>query len=181
MDQHVRDTLSDRKCRGSYERVAAALKLINLPATELARFFEQVALTAMVRNGDGHLKNFGVLYSGPDDVRLAPMFDVVTTSIYKYQRFDGGPELEDHTMALKLFAGAKGSKTYPSAKDLLDFGRRVCGVSDPAAVIQRIAQGMVQALAKCRTDRRIAAPLHAQMSAAWQAGLLLARELVRGG
>lgn len=180
MGQHVRDTLSDRKYHGSYERIAAALKLINLPATELARFFEQVALTAMVRNGDGHLKNFGVLYSGPDDVRLAPMFDVVTTSIYKYQRFEGGPELEDHTMALKLFAGAKGSKIYPHAKDLLDFGRRVCGVSDPATVIQRIAQGMAQALAKCRTDQRIAAPLHDQMNAAWQSGLLLARELARG-
>lgn len=181
MGQHVRDTLSDRKYHGSYERVAAALKLINLPATELARFFEQVAFTAMVRNGDGHLKNFGVLYSSVDDVRLAPMFDVVTTSIYKYQRFEGGPELEDHTMALKLFAGAKGSKIYPHAKDLLDFGRRVCGVSDPAAVIQRIAQGMSQALAKCRTDRRIAAPLHELMSAAWQSGLLLAREVGRGG
>ena len=84
-------------------------------------------------------------------------------------------------MALKLFAGAKGSKTYPRAKDLLDFGRRVCGVSDPAAVIQRIAQGMAQALAKCRTDHRIAAPLHDQMTAAWQPGLLLAQETVRGG
>ena len=181
MGQHVRDTLSDRKYHGSYERIAAALKLINLPATELARFFEQIALTAMVRNGDGHLKNFGVLYSSVDDVRLAPMFDVVTTSIYKYQRFEGGPELEDHTMALKLFAGAKGSKSYPHAKDLLDFGRRVCGVSDPAAAIQRIAQGMSQALAKCRTDPRIAAPLHDQMSAAWQAGLVLARDVARGG
>lgn len=181
MGQHVRDTLSDRKYHGSYERIAAALKLVNLPATEMARFFEQVALTAMVRNGDGHLKNFGVLYSGRDDVRLAPLFDVVTTSIYKYQRFDGGPELEDHTMALKLFAGNKGSKSYPHAKDLLDFGRRVCGVSDPAAVVQRIAQGMAQALAKCRTDHRVAAPLHDQMKAAWQPGLLLAREVARGG
>jgi len=109
------------------------------------------------------------------------MFDVVTTSIYKYQRFEGGPELEDNTMALKLFAGAKGSKTYPRAKDLMDFGRRVCGVSDPAAVIHRIAQGMSQALAKSRIDHRIAVLLHDQMSAAWQSGLLLAREVGRGG
>lgn len=181
MGQHVHDALSDRKYHGSYERVAAALKLINLPGAELARFFEQVAFTAMVHNGDGHLKNFGVLYSGVDDVRLAPMFDVVTTSIYKYQRFEGGPELEGHTMALKLFAGAKGSKIYPYAKDLLNFGRRVCGVSDPAAVIQRIAQGMAQALAKCSADHRIAAPLHAQMSAAWQSGLMLAGAVTRGG
>lgn len=181
MGQRVRDMLSDRKYHGSYERIATALKLINLPGIELARFFEQVAFTAMVHNGDGHLKNFGVLYSSIHDVRLAPMFDVVTTSIYKYQRFEGGPELEDHTMALKLFAGAKGSKIYPYAKDLLDFGRRVCGVSDPAAVIQRIAQGMTQALLKCRADRRIAVQLYEQMSTAWKSGLGLAREVTRGG
>ncbi len=180
MGQRVRDTFSDRKYHGSYERIVTALKLINLPDTELARFFEQVAFTAMVRNGDGHLKNFGVLYSGVDDVRLAPMFDVVSTSIYKYQRYDGGPELEDSTMALKLFAGAKESKAYPSAKDLLDFGRRVCGISNPRVVIERIAQGMAQALAKCRTDHRISKQLHDQMGAAWEPGLVLAKEIARG-
>lgn len=180
MGQRVRDTFSDRKYHGSYERIVTALKLINLPNAELERFFEQVVFTAMVRNGDGHLKNFGVLYSGVDDVRLAPMFDVVSTSIYKYQRYDGGPELEDHTMALKLFAGSRGSKIYPSPGDLLDFGRRVCGVSNPRAVIERIAQGMAQALATCRTDHRISTQLHDQMSAAWEPGLILAKEIARG-
>lgn len=179
MGQRVRDVLSDRKYHGSYERIASALKLINLPNAELARFFEQVAFTAMVRNGDGHLKNFGVLYSGVDDVRLAPLFDAVSTAIYKYQRYDGGPELEDHTMALKLFAGSKESKVYPSPAELLDFGRRVCGVSNPRAVIERIAQGMTQTLAQCRIDHRISAQLHAQMSSAWEPGLVLAREIAR--
>ena len=180
MGQRVRDTLSDRKYHGSYERIATVLKLINLPDAELARFFEQVAFTVMVRNGDGHLKNFGVLYSGVYDVRLAPMFDVVTTSIYTYQRYEGGPALEDHTMALRLFAGSKGSKVYPSPRELFDFGRRICGVTNPSAVIERIAQGMAQALAKCRNDRRIAAPLYEQMKSAWEPGLVLAQEIARG-
>jgi serine/threonine-protein kinase HipA len=180
MGQRVRDTLSDRKYHGSYERVVAALKLINLPDAELRHFFEQVAFMAMVRNGDGHLKNFGVLYSSNDDLRLAPMFDVVSTSIYKYQRYDGGPELEDHTMALKLFAGSKGSKVYPSAAELLDFGRRICGVSDPKAVVERIAQGMTQTLSICRNDRRISANLHSQINSAWEQGLILAKEIARG-
>ena len=175
MGQRVRDALSDRKYRGSYERIATALKLINLPDAELARFFEQVAFTAMVRNGDGHLKNYGVLYSSVDDVRLAPMFDVVTTSIYKYHRFEGGPELEDHTLALKLFAGPKASKMYPLPQELLDFWRRVCGVADPKAVIERIAQGMAQTLGKCRADRRTPAQLRSQMVTAWQPGLALTK------
>jgi len=179
MGQRVRDVLSDRKYHGSYERVASALKLINLPDAELARYFEQVAFTAMVRNGDGHLKNFGVLYSGVDDVRLAPLFDVVSTAIYKYQRFEGGPELEDHTMALKLFAGSKGSKVYPSPAELLDFGRRVCGVAAPRVVIERIAHGMAQALAECRNDHRISVQLYDQMRHAWEPGLVLAQEVAR--
>ena len=179
MGQRVRDMLSDRKYHGSYERIASVLKLINLPNAELARFFEQVAFMVMVRNGDGHLKNFGVLYSDIDDLRLAPMFDVVSTAIYKYQRYDGGPALEDHTMALKLFAGPKGAKVYPSPSDLLDFGRRVCGVSDPRAVVERIAQGMSQTLTICRNDHRISADLHAQMSAVWEPGLVLSKEIAR--
>lgn len=179
MGRRVRDTLSDRKYHGSYELVASALKVINLPDAELARFFEQVAFTVMVRNGDGHLKNFGVLYNHVEEPRLSPMFDVVTTSIYKYQRYDGGPELEDHTMALKLFAGPKGSKVYPSPDELLDFGRRICGVADPRAVIERIAQGMAQALARCSDDPRISTQVHAQVSSAWEPGFVLAKEIAR--
>lgn len=179
MGRRVRDTLSDRKYHGSYELVASALKVINLGSAELARFFEQVAFTIMVRNGDGHLKNFGVLYNHVEEPRLSPMFDVVTTSIYKYQRYDGGPELEDHTMALKLFAGPKGSKVYPSPDELLDFGRRICGVADPRAVIERIAQGMAQALARCSDDPRISTQVHAQVSSAWEPGFVLAKEIAR--
>lgn len=179
MGRRVRDLLSDRKYHGSYEQMAQALRAINLPAPQLARFFEQLAFMVMVRNGDGHLKNFGVLYSDAEHVRLAPMFDVVTTAIYTYQRYEGGPALEDHTMALRLFAGGRGTKTYPLPADLLDFGRRVCGVASPGAVVERIAQGMSQALAQCATDARIPAALHAQMAQAWERGLLLAREVAR--
>lgn len=180
MGQRVRDALSDRKYHGSYERIVSALKLINLPDAELARFFEQIAFMVMVRNGDGHLKNFGVLYDSDVGLRLAPMFDVVSTSIYKYQRYDGGPALEDHTMALKLFSGSKGSKVYPSPAELLDFGRRVCGVSNPKAVIERIAQGMTQTLAKSRSDHRISAQLYDHVKGAWETGLALAQEIARG-
>lgn len=46
-------------------------------------FFAALALSLMVRNGDAHLKNFGVLYSSPvGTVSLAPGYDVVTTTTY---------------------------------------------------------------------------------------------------
>jgi serine/threonine-protein kinase HipA len=40
-------------------------------------------LSVLVRNGDAHLKNFGVLYASPaGPMALAPVYDVVTTTVY---------------------------------------------------------------------------------------------------
>lgn len=167
----VRDALSDRKYQGSYQRIAELLRQLQLPRDNLFRFFDQVAFLAMVRNGDAHLKNFGLLYRSAEDIWLAPMFDVVTTAIYPYARYDGGPPLEDNTMALKLFAGRHQTKTYPTTGELLRFGRGVCGVDKPGEVLERAAQGMLKTLADAHGDERIPKPLLADMSAAWEKGL----------
>ena len=167
----VRDVLSDRKYQGSYQRVAELLRQLQLHSDNLHRFFQQVAFSVMVRNGDAHLKNFGVLYRNAADIWLAPMFDVVTTSIYTYTRYPGGPELEDRTLALKLFAGKHQSRAYPTTQDLHDFGRKVCGVSQPARVLQAIAQAMSQTLEAAQNDARVPAALLGQMRAAWEQGM----------
>jgi serine/threonine-protein kinase HipA len=171
----VRDILSDRKYQGSYQRVAELLRQLQLHADNLHRFFQQVAFSVMVHNGDAHLKNFGVLYRSGAEVWLAPMFDVVTTSIYKYARYPGGPELEDRTLALKLFAGRHQSKAYPTREELLDFGRRVCGVSQPARVLEAIAQAMHQTLEDAEGDTRMRTGFLAQMRGAWEEGMEYAR------
>ncbi|MDD2317390.1 MAG: HipA domain-containing protein, partial [Desulfobacterales bacterium] len=45
--------------------------------------FSTLALSVMLRNGDAHLKNFGVLYTDPMGVvELAPVYDLVTTTAY---------------------------------------------------------------------------------------------------
>lgn len=171
----VRDILSDRKYHGSYQRVADLLRQLQLHSDNLHRFFEQVAFSIMVRNGDAHLKNFGVLYRNAAEVWLAPMFDVVTTSIYTYTQYQGGPELEDHTLALKLFAGKHQTKAYPTQDELYDFGRSVCGVKQPAQVLEKIAQSMRETLTDAKGDDRIPTSLLAKMQVAWEAGLAYAR------
>jgi len=171
----VRDILSDRKYQGSYQRVAELLRQFQLHSSNLHRFFEQVAFSIMVRNGDAHLKNFGLLYRSREDVWLAPMFDVVTTSIYKYTQSPGGPELEDRTLALKLFAGKHQTKAYPTTDELVDFGRRVCGVAQPADVIGRIADAMGKTLDEAKGDARVTAALWEQMAQAWEEGRAHAR------
>lgn len=125
----------------------------------------------MVRNGDGHLKNFGVLYSSIDDCRLAPMFDVVTTSIYRDTRYEGGPELEDRTLALKLFAGRHETRAYPTTEELLRFGSAICGVAKPAFVLARISDAMTRTLNEAAGDYRIPKELLSAMTAAWHGGI----------
>lgn len=75
-----------RKYAGSYERIAKSLKDFvsgeHLPGAR-RQFFATLVLSAMVRNGDAHLKNFGVLYPSPKGpVSMAPVYDIVTTTAY---------------------------------------------------------------------------------------------------
>lgn len=175
MGLSVRDTLSDRKYQGSYETVAQVLKALSLPAVDLARFFEQVAFSVMVRNGDAHLKNFGVGYDEAWGARLAPMYDVVTTAIYRYQRWQGAEEEEDRTLALRLFAGRGQSRAYPTTEELQRFGRQVCGVAQPAPVLARIADALGDTLTEAWQDARMAPALLADMAAMWQRGMGYAR------
>jgi serine/threonine-protein kinase HipA len=163
----VLDRLSTRKYEGSYEDVARVIGLLlSSPDDSLHRFFEQLAFSVMVRNGDAHLKNFGLLYDTSDDAQLAPMFDVVTTAIYEYERASGVLDV-DRTLALKL----NKSNAYPTTKELVDFGKVHCRVSSPQEVIERIAEGMSQTLVKTSQDDRIGKALHQKMALAWEPGL----------
>ena len=75
-----------QKYSSTYERVARSIKdFVSPEFRQIAReqFFAALVLSCMVRNGDAHLKNFGVLYERPGaPVVLAPVFDVVTTVAY---------------------------------------------------------------------------------------------------
>lgn len=170
----LRDTLSDRKYQGSYQAIAELLKQLQLPCENLQRFFEQVAFSVMVRNGDAHLKNFGLLYRSAADAWLAPMYDVVTTSIYRYTRYEGGPELEDKTMALKLLRGRRQTRAYPTSDELMAFGGSICSVAKPETVMQNIAQAMTETLQQAKHDERIPSALRSAMSTAWEAGMAYA-------
>lgn len=166
----VRDILSNRKYQGSYQRIAELMRQLQLHSDNLQRFFEQVAFSVMVRNGDAHLKNFGLLYRSADNIWLAPIFDVVTTSIYTYTQYAGGPELQDRTLALKLFAGKNQTRAYPSKKELEDFGQRVCGITQPARTLERIAQAMHDTMKKTAGDERVPEFLRTKMAGAWEWG-----------
>src|SRR5207245_1930672 len=75
---------TDEKYRGSYETSVlkrfAQFGASSEPLGDLEKLFTLTALNCALRNGDAHLKNFGILYEevlGP--ARLAPVYDLVTT------------------------------------------------------------------------------------------------------
>src|SRR3989441_10629879 len=100
---------TDEKYRGSYETsvMKRFKQFANSPAVlaDGEKLFTLIALNCSLRNGDAHLKNFGIVY---DDVlgeaRLAPVYDLVTTSIY----------LPKDSLALTL----NGTPQWPDSKVL---------------------------------------------------------------
>lgn len=126
---------TDEKYRGSYE--TSIMKRFTQFANslhageDLERLFILIALNCALRNGDAHLKNFGIVYDDVEgEARLAPVYDLVTTSAY----------LPKDGMALTL----NGTTRWPSTKELRLLGETRMGGS-PARVreiLGRIADAM---------------------------------------
>lgn len=140
------DEYGHYKYGGSYEAIPAIIEAYCGPnaAESKQRFFEYFAASCMMRNGDAHMKNFGLLYESPDSadgVRLSPMYDVVTTSVYDRVNERTGRVTQDRELALRL----NKSKEYPDRRALVAFGHR-CNVLKPERVLDRIDAGMTASL-----------------------------------
>jgi len=169
-----KDPHDNYKYSQSYETLAAVIAQVCRhadPIRELERFFSSVCLSVMVRNGDAHLKNFGVIYThpaAPETVQLAPVFDVTTTTVYENYNPKSGRSLVDRTLAIKM----NKSKIYPDRQQLIEFGRKHCAVDRPAVIIERIAEAMSQALVANRN--RVNSELFTGMQGEWDSGRMVA-------
>jgi serine/threonine-protein kinase HipA len=122
---------NDEKYASSYENVAKAIALFTSPmrTTEsLTEFFKSLVLSIAVRNGDAHLKNFGLLYTTPKtgDTRLSPLYDIVSTT----------PYIPADSMALKM----NKTKFWPSRQELITFGKAHCRLARPDEIIDHILE-----------------------------------------
>lgn len=166
---------SRAKYDGSYEGAARQIKEFVSPPLlnqALESFFKIVALSSGLKNGDAHLKNFGVLYEhcGADaQISLAPAYDIVTTSVY----------IKADSMALLL----GGSKAWPKYKMLMRFGRSACNLTEGRCneLLQQVAHGMDVAMVEMahyiRANSGFAEVGDAMMDQ-WKSGQ--ARSLVKG-
>ncbi len=169
-----KDPHDNYKYSQSYETLAAVINEVCRQGDvlrELERFYSSVCLSVMVRNGDAHLKNFGVLYTHPgalETVQLAPVFDVTTTTVYENYNPKSGQSLVDRTLAIKM----NKAKAYPDRQQLIEFGRKHCGVANPGAIIERISDAMSEALSAHKVH--IDVELFSTMQKEWDAGRAMA-------
>ena len=158
---------TDEKYRGSYEN--SIMKRFGQFATsihvneDLEKLFTLIALNCALRNGDAHLKNFGIIY---DDVqgeaRLSPVFDLVTTSVY----------LPKDSLALTL----NGTTQWPTAKQLQKLGEtRAKGTpSRIRQILERIADAIQETTTDVRSymkQHREFGEIGQQLLQAWESGL----------
>jgi len=134
---------TDQKYSGSYETsiMKRFQQFANSPHVneDMEKLFTLIALNCALRNGDAHLKNFGIIY---DDVlgeaRLAPVYDVVTTAVY----------LPRDSMALTL----NGSTKWPTAKELQRLGET--RMSGTPARVRQILEQIADAISAVSTEIR---------------------------
>ena len=157
---------TDGKYSGSYEKAAKTIDAFVSPQHRIeAResFFGALVLSAAVRNGDAHLKNFGVLYGdakGP--VRLAPVYDIVTTTAY----------IKNDVPALTI----EGRKIWPLRKTLEKFATAHLSITPAKAreIIERVVdavEGTREAVRRHMADHPAFAQVGDGMLAAWREGV----------
>lgn len=134
---------TDEKYRGSYEtsvmRRFAQFANSTHVNEDMEKLFTLIALNCALRNGDAHLKNFGIIYDGVmGEARLAPVYDLVTTSVY----------LAKDGLALTL----NGSTRWPAAKELRKLGETRAGATP--AKIKQILHRIEEAISETEAEVR---------------------------
>jgi serine/threonine-protein kinase HipA len=134
---------TDEKYRGSYE--TSVMKRFGQFANsahvneDLEKLFTLIALNCALRNGDAHLKNFGIVYEDVQgEARLSPVYDLVTTSVY----------LAKDSLALTL----NGRTNWPTAKELRKLGEVRSGGTP--AKIRQILERIDDAIRETATEVR---------------------------
>ncbi len=107
----------DEKYSGSYESIVKTVYTVCTDKNEaMVTLYKSIVMSYLLKNGDAHLKNFGVLYDEEfKNIRLSPTYDVVNTCVYIYK----------DKPALSMF----GKKLWFGEHELLRFGFEVCYIS----------------------------------------------------
>lgn len=111
---------TEEKYNGSYEEILRVIKDVIAPQKRkeaIKIFFSALVMSHLLRNGDGHLKNYGVIYEKDyEDAALAPIYDVITTTVY----------IKNDIPALRL----SGGKLWWQEKTYKNFATQSCKLTN---------------------------------------------------
>lgn len=160
------------KYETTWERMAKAVR-DHVPVVNRAEVFQQMAtmllLTFALRNADCHAKNVALLYTGLEDVHLAPAYDMITTSAYV--------DYKNNPPAIAF----RGRKTWAPGKQLQQFITATFGVSakDQKITIDRIGDALIEVGSHVRAAMREHPGFNdigKRMLLAWQEGIASLRD-----
>lgn len=149
----------------SWEEVAKTVRQFVSPryrTAALRDLFKLLLCNVVLRNGDAHLKNIGVLYANSSERKLAPFFDINCTTIY----------LDNDFMAL----GIDGDKNWPHRKTLQNYAAVHCNLSakeidaEFKALASAVGAGRA-ALYQLGKKRPEFATVGEKMESVWQAAM----------
>ena len=130
------------KYDSSYEATA---KIVTLFSTDIEKdmrtLFRSFVMMNLLQNGDAHLKNFGFLYSSSKDVRLSPVYDVVTTTSF----------IPKDLPALTF----EGKRKWNTLKEISRFGIDRCGLGEAETklIIKECVSGIGETIPFLKTLR----------------------------
>lgn len=143
---------TENKYEGSYEECVRVLKDVisaKHKKEALVIFFKSLIMNHMLKNGDAHLKNYGIIYENDyNDSRLAPIYDVITTKIY----------IKNDIPALKL----SGGKLWWKEKTYKNFAKLSCGISK--SEYEEILKECKNAIIKTKSEIKEFKKTHKELS-----------------
>jgi len=113
----------EKKYSGSYEQIAKVIYSVTTDKVDsMAQFYKTVVMNYLLKNGDAHLKNFGILYTNDfKEISYSPAYDIVNTVAYVHR----------DKPALTMF----GKKVWWGKEELVKFGIDHCFLSEGEAKI----------------------------------------------
>lgn len=111
----------DEKYSGSYEQISKVIYSVSTQKLEdMKSFYKLIIMNYLLKNGDAHLKNFGILYNSDfSQIFFAPAYDVINTVVYFHK----------DRPALSMF----GKKVWFGKKELVKFGIQNCYLNENEA------------------------------------------------
>lgn len=111
------DKNKESKYDGSYEQIAKIIYSYTTNKKEsMTAFYKTVVMNYLLKNGDAHLKNFGLLFDDDfSSILYSPVYDVVNTVVY----------INKDKPALML----NSKKIWWSKETLIKFGQKHCLLS----------------------------------------------------